>query len=365
MDLVPQARRALLTAYADTTRRSRRSTSSTSTTTCSSRGSRRRRSSTRSSTTCSRAGSATGGRRSTRPRSSGTPGRRSRTRSATSWPATSCPTAGTTSRTRTASGCWPRRARDRPTCRSWSPPSGEALSRPSLTELATAVGLDTTPRGDFYDVVIVGGGPAGLGAAVYAASEGLKTVVVERSAAGGQAGQSSRIENYLGFPDGVSGAQLTDRARRQAVRLGAELLTARSVVGLKAKGPAREITFDDGETAAGPRRGAGDRGLLPPARRRGRGRAARARHLLRLGVDRGGRLRRPARHHRRRGQLRGPGGGVLLHARRPGDARRARRLAERSRCRAISSSRSQALDNIDVRTCTQVEKVEGEEHLSA
>ncbi len=126
--------------------------------------------------------------------------------------------------------------------------TGDPLSRPSLTDLANAVGLDTTPRGDFYDVVIIGGGPAGLGAAVYAASEGLKTVVVERSAAGGQAGQSSRIENYLGFPDGVAGAQLTDRARRQAVRLGAEILTARSVTGLAARGPAREITFADGET---------------------------------------------------------------------------------------------------------------------
>ena len=94
--------------------------------------------------------------------------------------------------------------------------------------------------------MIVGGGPAGLGAAVYAASEGLRTVVVERAAAGGQAGQSSRIENYLGFPDGVSGGQLTDRARRQALRFGAELLTARTVAGLAAKGPAREVTFDDG-----------------------------------------------------------------------------------------------------------------------
>ena len=94
--------------------------------------------------------------------------------------------------------------------------------------------------------MIVGGGPAGLGAAVYAASEGLKTVVVERAAAGGQAGQSSRIENYLGFPDGVAGDQLTDRARRQALRFGAELLTARTVIGLEAKGPARQVTFDDG-----------------------------------------------------------------------------------------------------------------------
>ena len=94
--------------------------------------------------------------------------------------------------------------------------------------------------------MIVGGGPAGLGAAVYAASEGLRTVIVERAAAGGQAGQSSRIENYLGFPDGVAGSQLTERARRQALRFGAELLTARAVTGLTAKGPAREVTFDDG-----------------------------------------------------------------------------------------------------------------------
>ncbi len=128
--------------------------------------------------------------------------------------------------------------------------AGRPLVQPTLTELAEAVGLSTTPDVDFYDVIIVGGGPAGLGAAVYAASEGLRTVVIERSAAGGQAGQSSRIENYLGFPDGVSGGQLTDRARRQAVRFGAEILTARSVAGLNAKGPLREIQLDDGSAIA-------------------------------------------------------------------------------------------------------------------
>ena len=123
---------------------------------------------------------------------------------------------------------------------------GTVLVRPSLTHLAAAVGLTTSPGGSFYDLVIVGSGPAGLGAAVYAASEGLKTLVVESRAAGGQAGQSSRIENYLGFPDGVSGDQLTDRARRQALRFGAELLTARTVTGLAAKEAVREVTFDDG-----------------------------------------------------------------------------------------------------------------------
>ena len=95
-------------------------------------------------------------------------------------------------------------------------PDGETMLAPSDAELATRVGLTTTPAKDFYDLVVIGGGPAGLGAAVYGASEGLKTVLVERTATGGQAGQSSRIENYLGFPDGVSGAQLTTRARRQA-----------------------------------------------------------------------------------------------------------------------------------------------------
>ncbi len=125
---------------------------------------------------------------------------------------------------------------------------GAPLIQPGLLDLANAVGLNTMPQGEFYDVVIVGGGPAGLGAAVYAASEGLKTVIVERAAAGGQAGQSSRIENYLGFPDGVAGDQLTERARRQALRFGAELLTAREVVGLELKGPARQVIFDDGSS---------------------------------------------------------------------------------------------------------------------
>jgi thioredoxin reductase (NADPH) len=125
-------------------------------------------------------------------------------------------------------------------------PDGQALAAPTPAQVAAAVGLSTEARSDFYDVIIVGGGPAGLGAAVYAASEGLRTVMVERRATGGQAGQSSRIENYLGFPDGVSGAQLTDRARRQAGRFGAETLTARDVVALERCGPARAVRFADG-----------------------------------------------------------------------------------------------------------------------
>ena len=125
-------------------------------------------------------------------------------------------------------------------------PDGEALVEPTDSELATRVGLATTPSKDFYDLIVIGGGPAGLGAAVYGASEGLRTVLVERTATGGQAGQSSRIENYLGFPDGVSGAQLTDRARRQAAKFGAEVLTTRDVTNLEVNGSARSVRFSDG-----------------------------------------------------------------------------------------------------------------------
>ena len=125
---------------------------------------------------------------------------------------------------------------------------GECLCDPTEQELAAKVGLHTTADRDFYDLVVVGAGPAGLGAAVYGASEGLKTVLVERSATGGQAGQSSNIENYLGFPDGVSGAALTDRARRQALKFGVEVLSACDAGELTVEGPARTVTLSDGST---------------------------------------------------------------------------------------------------------------------
>ncbi|GAQ60203.1 FAD-dependent oxidoreductase [Streptomyces scabiei] len=129
-------------------------------------------------------------------------------------------------------------------------PDGTPLLAPEDPELAERVGLATTPAEDFYDLVVIGGGPAGLGSAVYGASEGLRTLLVERSATGGQAGQSSRIENYLGFPDGVSGGQLTGRARRQATKFGAEILTAREVSGLEVNGAARTVRFSDGSAVA-------------------------------------------------------------------------------------------------------------------
>ena len=128
---------------------------------------------------------------------------------------------------------------------------GTAMIEPSDAELAQHVGLATTPSTDFYDLIVIGGGPAGLGAAVYGGSEGLRTVLIERRATGGQAGTSSRIENYLGFPDGVSGEQLTERARRQALKFEVELLTARDVVGLEERGNAKVVRFDDGSEIAG------------------------------------------------------------------------------------------------------------------
>ncbi len=123
---------------------------------------------------------------------------------------------------------------------------GDPLIEPSDAELADTLGLTTTPSQDFYDLIVVGGGPAGLAAAVYGASEGLRTVLIETTATGGQAGQSSKIENYLGFPDGVSGSQLADRARRQAEKFGAELITARTATSLELDGPKRTVRFDDG-----------------------------------------------------------------------------------------------------------------------
>ena len=240
---------------------------------------------------------------------------------------------------------------------------GDPLIRPGLAELANAVGLSTAPTEEFYDLVIVGGGPAGLGAAVYGASEGLRTVIIERAAAGGQAGQSSRIENYLGFPDGVSGGQLTERARRQAVRLGAELITARNAVGLEVQGPARRLVFDDGIECADQGCAARHRRLLPGAGRRRTRRAGRPRRLLRLRVDPGlGLCRRPrgsssavpTRPARRRSSSPGM---------RPGSRWRYAGSRWSGPCRSYLIEQIAAIDTIDVRTRTRVERCTGSDHL--
>jgi thioredoxin reductase (NADPH) len=125
---------------------------------------------------------------------------------------------------------------------------GSVLERPTVFELAERLGVANQPMTDHYDLVIVGGGPAGLAAAVYGASEGLSTVMVEREAPGGQAGTSSRIENYLGFPNGLSGSDLARRATDQARRLGAELLTVQDAVALEVEGTGRLIRLSGGGT---------------------------------------------------------------------------------------------------------------------
>lgn len=125
-------------------------------------------------------------------------------------------------------------------------PDGSYLEAPSNTELAEKVGLRMRAEQPFYDLIIVGGGPAGLAAAVYGASEGLKTVLIEREAPGGQAGMSSRIENYLGFPTGLSGADLARRASDQARRFGVEILAPQEVTNLRVQDLYRFVTLTDG-----------------------------------------------------------------------------------------------------------------------
>jgi thioredoxin reductase (NADPH) len=122
---------------------------------------------------------------------------------------------------------------------------GEVLAAPQARDLAIRLGLQIRPHNEEYDVAIIGGGPAGLAAGVYGASEGLRTIVIEREAPGGQAGTSSRIENYLGFPNGISGDELAIRALQQAKRLGAEILVTRQVAGIDTE--ARQVRLDGGE----------------------------------------------------------------------------------------------------------------------
>lgn len=124
-------------------------------------------------------------------------------------------------------------------------PDGSTLVDPDLSTLADKVGMSTRAQKPYYDLIIVGAGPAGLTAAVYGASEGLKTLVIEREAAGGQAGMSARIENFIGFPQGISGTDLTRRAITQAKRLGAEILT-QEVCSLRVDGTYRYVTLKDG-----------------------------------------------------------------------------------------------------------------------
>ena len=189
---------------------------------------------------------------------------------------------------------------------------GKTVVRPQLRRVAELLGLGTEPESAEYDTVVVGAGPAGLAAAVYGASEGLRTIVVEREAPGGQAGTSSRIENYLGFPSGVSGDELAMRALQQARRLGAEILVTRSITRIEAA--THQVHLDGGdvirartiilacESRGGSCRSMGSTGW--PARGSPTAPRAARRRAHRLGHP-----------HRRCGQLRGPGSAVLLDPR--------------------------------------------------
>jgi thioredoxin reductase (NADPH) len=123
---------------------------------------------------------------------------------------------------------------------------GTFLGNPATSEIAQKLGLRTKAESPFYDLVVVGAGPAGLAASVYGAADGLRTLLIEREAPGGQAGRSSRIENYLGFPVGLSGTDLARRAVAQARRFGVEILTPQEVTGLRIEGPTRVLTLADG-----------------------------------------------------------------------------------------------------------------------
>ena len=197
---------------------------------------------------------------------------------------------------------------------------GTALVTPSHAELAAKVGLHAEPTRPYYDLAIIGAGPAGLACAVYGASEGLKVVLIEQNAPGGQAGTSSMIENYLGFPNGVSGADLARRAVTQAKRFGAELLIGQAVVGIRRVDPYKVVHLAEWRRGRVPCADALVGNERPRAGRPGDLAAHRRRRVLRRGALRGRDVPRAARVRPRRREL-GRAGRVVLRAlRRAGHA---------------------------------------------
>ena len=193
---------------------------------------------------------------------------------------------------------------------------GTTLIAPAHAELAEKIGLQTVPTRPFYDLAIVGAGPAGLACAVYGASEGLKVVLIEQNAPGGQAGTSSMIENYLGFPSGVTGADLARRAATQAQRFGTEILVGHSVTGLRRVDPVqgRAAVQRPGNRVHGAH--ALHRDGRPRARGAGRVAVPRRRHLLRRGALGSRDVSRAAGAGARRRELGGAGRALLRALRR-------------------------------------------------
>ena len=201
------------------------------------------------------------------------------------------------------------------------------LRNPSDAEIARQIGIKRPLEQTVYDLAVVGGGPSGLAAAVYAASEDLKTVVLERSATGGQAGSSMRIENYLGFPTGLTGAELADRAVVQANKFGAVLSVPTPVVRLRFDNAYCVLELEGGETITAKSLLIASGAAVPQARgRRLRGLRG-ARRLLRGDAERSAVLPRRRRRHRGRRKLRRPGGGLPLGLRAQGPPRLPRRIA--------------------------------------
>ena len=299
---------------------------------------------------------------------SATAGPTAATRSRRSWPATTCRTAGTTSSaTPRASGSpsWPRAAPD--DLPLVLVPDGEtAARRPPTLDLAGALGLRTPAEQPLYDVCIVGGGPAGLAAAVYAASEGLSTVVVEREAPGGQAGQSAAIENYLGFPKGLTGADLTHRASPRSRGSAPRWCWPATSSGSRPAGRCAPCVLDGGRRDRGARGDRRDRRLVPAARGRRARRADRPRRLLRRERQRGAASAR-ATTSTSSGAANSAGQAALNLAR---YAKRVvlvvrGRLARATRCRSTWSSGSRPRRTSRCGCRTEVVAGRGDGHLEA
>jgi thioredoxin reductase (NADPH) len=241
-------------------------------------------------------------------------------------------------------------------------PEGDPLAQPSHAELAARVGLRAEASAPFYDLLIVGAGPAGLAAAVYGASEGLRTLVLERHATGGQAGTSSRIENYLGFPNGISGADLARRATAQARRLGAEIVSPVEVTAVRVDGPARTVTLADGRELSA------HAVLVASGMKVRRLEAPGVERLTGAGVYYGATLADAAANRDERivivGGANSAGQAAVMFS------RYAEHVTVLVRGPSIEAKMSQylvdqiaAIDNIEVRTATEVVEVVGDGHL--